>query len=428
MNHRQAYITCAAIWIAVALSIVVVRYSESWWPKIDGYSLFGTPYEGEENTFELDLAAIDTTISLFPELPEIVEDTYPEAETYGLDAFFEALPTTDEQAIRVVHYGDSQIEEDRITSVLRRHLQDTYGGTGLGLIPMHQTIPTRTLKQRLYLSGEQQNTGGGPKRYLAYGPRSMRMDTTLYGPMGQVAIMDNDIVAGSEDALLQLTLLKPKNYPTFSKHSEVRLLADSGIIMTQDSAGIHLQGRGRVYGLSLQGPTGVYVDNIPMRGCAGMVFTGIDSQQLRDYFRTTNTRLIILQFGGNFIAGTHSEQGIRNAVKGLTQQVRHIHKLAPEASILFIGPADMLRNEHGELVSDPYVSLMDNLLRQMAESERIAYYSLYHAMGGEGSMREWQQRGWAAKDGIHFSQQGAEVAGEDLWSWLERQRKEFYQD
>jgi len=37
---------------------------------------------------------------------------------------------------RIVHYGDSQIEGDRITGYLRNRLQKMYGGSGPGFIPV----------------------------------------------------------------------------------------------------------------------------------------------------------------------------------------------------------------------------------------------------------------------------------------------------
>ena len=64
---------------------------------------------------------------------------------------------------------------------------------------------------------------------------------------------------------------------------------------------VRLNGRGNVYALSQESGTGVIVDNIPMRGCLGNVFTKMDSAQLASFYRSQNVRLIIMQFGGNAI-------------------------------------------------------------------------------------------------------------------------------
>lgn len=342
----------------------------------------------------------------------------------ALATFYRALRTADTTTVRVVHYGDSQIEEDRITSSLRRYLQREYGGGGVGLIPLHQTIPTLTLAQRLYMNGAMQTTQQGPRRYLVYGPRSMRRTTNRYGMMGQVAVMNDSLLAGSEDITLKLEPMSAK-YTTDTYFSRVRLFADTTIHYTVSqltdsttSAEIHLTGRGDVYGLSLEKPTGVIVDNIPMRGCNGSVFTQMDSLQLATYFRDTHTALIILQFGGNSMPYAKDESSIRSAVYSLRLQIRHLRQCAPNASILFIGPSDMLTSIDGELQTYPLIPYMDHLLALMARSENIAYFSLYNAMGGRNSMLSWQEKGWAGTDGVHFTRRGAEKAADKLIKWI----------
>ncbi|MBR5444463.1 MAG: hypothetical protein IKV22_08785 [Paludibacteraceae bacterium] len=359
-----------------------------------------------------------------------------------LAAFYAALDSTSNMTVRVVHYGDSQTEEDRITNVLREHWQKQYGGGGIGLIPLHQTIPTRTIRQRLSINNVVQTAQGGPKRYLVYGPRSMRLNNDDYGVMGQVAIMNSTLVAGSEDIVINIEPIdhkrKPHNY-----FNRVRLLTDSisGYIMVQDTilhpttqsyttvhytlpdsttkCEIHLQGKGKVYGISLETPTGVIVDNIPMRGCSGNIFTKIDSVQLSDFYRETNTRLIILQFGGNMIPQTANPSTISGYVRStLRQQVRYLRACAPEASILFIGPSDMSTRIDGEMVTYPLVPYMDKLLKKMAEEEQIAYWSMYDAMGGQNSMVKWVEIGWAGSDYVHFTRAGANKVGRLLYDWL----------
>ena len=82
-------------------------------------------------------------------------------------------------------------------------------------------------------------------------------------------------------------------------------------------------------------------------------------------------------------------------------------------------------NEDGELMTNPLVPYMDRLLQRMAADEGIAYWSLYSAMGGNGSMIRWQEKGLAGQDGVHFTRRGAEKAGEMLWQWLMQQRDEY---
>lgn len=367
-------------------------------------------------------------------------------------AFYAALDSASTQPVRVVHYGDSQIEEDRITNVLRERWQKQYGGGGTGLLPLHQTIPTRTIRQWLSINGVVQTAQKGPKRYLVYGLRSMRLtDSDDYGVMGQVAVMDSTLVEGSEDIVMNIEPIDKKRKP-HNYFNRVRVLTDSAYaiknfelriksgdslnviknselrIKSQDfllpdsttKCEIHLRGKGHVYGVSLETPTGVIVDNIPMRGCSGNIFTKIDSTQLSDFYRETNTRLIILQFGGNMIPQTENPSTISGYVRStLRQQIRYIRACAPQASILFIGPSDMSTNIDGQMTTYPLVPYMDKLLKKMAAEEQIAYWSMYDAMGGKDSMVRWVENGLAGSDYVHFTRSGANNIGKKLYNWIE---------
>jgi lysophospholipase L1-like esterase len=156
-----------------------------------------------------------------------------------------------------------------------------------------------------------------------------------------------------------------------------------------------------------------------MRGCSGNIFTKIDSVALADFYRKTNTRLIILQFGGNMIPQTENPATISGYVRStLRQQVRYLRACAPQASILFIGPSDMSTRIDGEMKTYPLVPYMDRLLKQMAEEEHIAYWSIYDAMGGQNSMVKWVEVGLAGSDYVHFTRSGAKKIGRLLYEWL----------
>ena len=381
----------------------------------------------------------DTTPIIHTERPIVVPvvDSINADTRYYMQAFYQSLSTASSRQIRVVHYGDSQIEEDRITKELRERLQQRYGGGGVGLIPLHQTIPTLTLHQSLQMDGTIQSTQGGPRRYIVYGPKSMRLSNGDYGVMGQVAIMDDSIRTGSED--LRIIVEPMENQHNYNYFSQIRLLASGidgqarplykgtfslfqdGIVTLPDSTTsceIRLQGKGRVYGLSVETPTGVIVDNIPMRGCSGNIFTQIQRQELTDFFSATNTRLIIMQYGGNMIPQTENASTLSGYVKGLRRQVEYLRQCAPNASILFIGPSDMSKRIDGEMVTNPLIPYLDRLLARMAHDEHIGYWSIYQAMGGYNSMLDWQKRGLAGRDYIHFTRKGAVKVGNMLTDWL----------
>ena len=406
-------------------------------------------------TTPIAVSGTDTTVREHSEPPFV-------STANSLTSFFLALDSAASMPIRVVHYGDSQIEEDRITNILRENWQKQYGGGGVGLIPLHQTIPTRSIRQTLFINGVLQTAQKGPKRYIVYGPKSMRLtDSDDYGVMGQVALMDTTLVPGSDSVVLHIEPLDKKRKPhhyfnllrvlTDSvkiKNYELRIMNDSisdtaiqnskflprssddyykiQNYLLPDSTtqcDLLLKGQGKVYGISLETDRGIIVDNIPMRGCSGNIFTKIDSTQLSTFYRETNTRLIILQFGGNMIPQTENPSTIRGYVRStMRQQIHYIKACAPQASILLIGPSDMSTNVDGTITTYPLVPYMDQQFRKMAQEEGIAYWSMYEAMGGYNSMVAWHDKGLAGSDYVHFTRAGANNIGKKLYKWIEAQK------
>lgn len=384
-------------------------------------------------TAEIKSDTTGTHRKVLPVIPPVEE---VQGDSDVLAAFRQGLAEVDRRTVRVVHYGDSQIEEDRMTQTLRRRLQAVYGGGGVGMLPLQQTIPTRTIKQTLTVNGIRQTTQQGPRRHLVYGPKAQRRDDGLYGPMGQVALLGDTALQRQDSAVLHVEPMGKKPYSeTYFNRLRVWAAGDfryylNGVACTDSSATVltladsttscdlALVGCGEVYAVSLETERGVIVDNIPMRGCTGTIFTDIDSTQLATFYRETNTRLIIMQFGGNAIPFNEQPTTIAGTVQSLRKQVRYLRQCAPEASILFVGPGDMLTQINGETTTYPLLPYMDRLLRKMAAEEHIAYFSLYEMMGGKDSMLRWQKNGWAGSDGVHFTRRGAEIAGEKLSEYI----------
>lgn len=374
-----------------------------------------------------------------PSPPSSVADTLPSTPlpstplpSTPLSLFRAALAESSTRQVRVMHYGDSQIEEDRITNNIRRHLQSQYGGSGTGWIQVPQYTPSITTTLTVRMNDRLVTRKFAPKRYTVFGSTFRhRPNDNHYSAFGQVMMMDTTLQRHSDELLIHIEPLKD-NQPV-NRFSQIRVLTRGNIEvngLTQDilyypnnttTCDIELTGQGDVYGISLESTTGVIVDNVPMRGAIGNIFTKMNEDQLRAFYAETNTRLIILQFGGNVMPGTKSSKRIYGYIKTMRRQIAFLRRCAPEASIVFIGPSDMLTTIDGIRQSYPFVALLDEQLAKMTAEENVGYFSLYQAMGGQGGMEKWQLNGWAAKDGVHFTRKGAYQAGELFWQWLEEQ-------
>lgn len=417
-----AVMACMAVLCVVLPGRVVIAAYELRWPtlaEVLGNTDSPEPLDTLENLG--DLGILDTLeIPETPEppkpqpvvIPKVHVDSTVDSRIF-LKNFYSSLAEASTRTVRVLHYGDSQIEEDRMSQQIREALQAQYGGSGVGLMPLAQTIPSRTVKQQLHMNGHLVQPAQGPQRNLVYGPKRDQREDGMYGVMGQVAMMNDSLVPGSEQIMAVCTPQDPTR-----PYTKWQIFADPTIDYTFSGDTVHLTGRGAVYGLSQESDTGVIVDNIPMRGCLGLVFTKIDSMQLTTFYRDQNVRLIIMQFGGNAIPSNRNPGTINAIVKGLRDQVRYLQTCAPQADILFIGPSDMLTQVDGEWQTYPMVPYMDRLLHKMALEENIAYFSLFRWMGGAGSMMRWQEVGLAGTDGVHFTRSGARKAGNAVANWI----------
>jgi len=376
--------------------------------------------------------SLDYYRRFFTESPVRIQ--FPSDDPSMLDGFFALLEQAGPQSggLHVLHYGDSQIEQDRITASLRDLWQSRFGGSGPGLIPAVQVIPTVTLSQE---------TWGGWQRHAIYGPREMNAEHRRYGPMGQFCELEDSAFltissrytarGSSARQFSRVRLLMGHNRAGFratlyeDEQAFTQVVADSAQTLQVLEWSFHrpvrqlsmsFQGRAEIYGLILEGAGGVGVDNIPMRGCSGTVFTQMDADLLRQAYQEMNVRLFVLEFGGNRMTVIRNEEDARHYAAVIGRQIRYLKKLRPEAEVLFIGPADMSCMVDGQMASYPMLETTVAALRDVCLENGAAFWDMYRVMGGRNSMLAWvkTQPPLAASDYIHFTLKGSQRISELL--------------
>ena len=353
--------------------------------------------------------------------------------------YFDPLFSQFEQAqdqgkiYRVMYYGDSQIEMDRISSVLRQKLQEHFGGSGPNMIPAVQPVATISVSQQ----------AAGLSRFAVYGDASnQRANHNRYGVMAQFSqVLGGGSVTFSKTFHSQafdnvkeistVSVLLGKNSQNFTATlkcgdiaTEPKVLpANDSVslitwILPEDIQGgtINFKGNAEIYAILLDGDPGVAIDNVALRGCSGTIFTRMNESIARQAFKLLDTKLIILQFGGNRMPGITSSKSITPYMAELEKQINYLRRVAPQATLLFIGPADMGRSYGGKIGTWHGLPELNDSLRAMTLRNKVAYWDMFNVMGGEGSMAQWVKHkpALAGPDYIHFTFTGAQEIGSDL--------------
>ena len=332
-----------------------------------------------------------------------------------------------QEIIRILHYGDSQIESDRITGYIRQYLQEKFGGRGPGLLPAVQPIPSYSVGQ---------SASENIERYIISGMHQNKASHRRYGVLGQFGAVGGESVISvnarngkmvydyaKEFQTIRLFVGRSQNFRArlyFPGKETVKEILTSELSPVKvytwnlpapvNRFSLSLSGSGEVYGIAVDGTSGVAVDNIPFRGSSGTFFSTLDPIVTTSMLKQLNVRLIILEFGGNMIPVIKDKNVIANYCNKMSEQIACLKKICPEAKILMIGPSDMSTKVNGRLSTYPYLPLLVEALEEAALQNGAAFWNMYEAMGGHNSMIEWVRHSpaLAAPDYIHFTAKGIE--------------------
>lgn len=357
----------------------------------------------------------------------------PGDDYHFFDPVFRQMEGADDHLVRVVHYGDSQIELDRISQDLRQALQERFGGSGTGLFPALGNVPSASISKA---------ASGGFVQYTMYGDSTtQRAGHSRYGMLAQVVQLSGNgtvnlrgtknktaregvktfenvsvLYGRGENLVVKAVSGTDKPEPTVQKGDNGTTLVTWHFGHPVEKATLSFQGNAEIYAVGADGDAGVAVDNIPLRGCSGTIFTRINKPLMADSFALTDTRLIILQFGGNMMPMVRGPKQIEPYQEQIAKQIAYFHEVAPQAKILFIGPSDMGKSVNGRVVTWPHLPELVDSLKATALRNDAAYWDLYRMMGGENSMAQWVRHSppYAGPDYIHFTPAGAQKVGEAL--------------
>ena len=313
------------------------------------------------------------------------------AAWFALRRFFLELPKADRKAIEVYHWGDSQIEGDRISGELRKSWQARWGGHGPGWAMPVMPAPHGHVRA---------SNSGDLLRQTGFGRR--RDTTALKLPFLAVNRIPTQATwsvkaTRTEKPIAGWTLREiwPITHPARVQEHDV--------VTTEDTLAFS---KDTLRGVFLGSQKGIMVHNLPMRGASGTTLNRLADDEWDWLAATHPPSMVVLQFGGNAVPGMTSPKQAQWYAQKMGRLVRTIRERFPAAVVVFVGPADMgLRPQ--DYPGLPWV--IQALAQEVPEAGGL-FWDLQSDMGGPGSMADWHAKGWGSSDHIHFSKRGAREA------------------
>ncbi len=357
----------------------------------------------------------------------------------GLQRFFAALKRTGQMGrpVRIAFMGDSFVEGDILVSDFRNAMQKRFGGHGVGFIPVASTAsqfrPTIdqqaegwTTRSIIHNKKEKYTLSGmffeckSDKATLSFKTSdryaTLQKVKSLKFIYEKTSGVDMELAFNDSTETLSRKLDSPEPFNQFVVDRDT---ITEGSFIFSNAKGF------RSLGIALEDNEGIVVDNFSLRGNSGLVWEHLDPEVCRSFSNIRPYDLIILEYGLNAMDEDMLDYGwYRSRMVGV---VKHLQTCFPDADLLLISISDRSNQYDGEFRTMPAVLALLHAQRQIARNAGIPFWNMFGAMGGENSMVEYVEKGWASKDYTHLSFRGGREIAKSLMNALMLE-KEFYDE
>lgn len=386
-----------------------------------------------------------------PEMP-VIDDYQGIAH---LAPFFKKLHQRKSQ-LRIAYYGDSSIEGDLICMTFRDSLQRKFGGRGVGFVPLmsqhagfrrsvYQSASDNWHRYVVGSNSDSQFPGGISGEYFTARDTQQDIDTSQLDSLapttphlwatfkgsrrlsrtgyfesarlfyGQPPVDSNRQLIAS----LSVQTEQQRRTYTLQPQAPINSLTILDSTARQIRLEFSLSDELPLYGVSLESKKGVIVDNFPLRGNDGSALRSIPTDVLQAFQQALNYDLIVFHFGLNVLNAQSKDYSWYQ--RKIERLIDHYQQAMPGVPILVLGITDKGTRVDGSMQSDPGILYVTAAQSAAAQKKGVAFFSLYEAMGGAGTMVRWvedEQPRLANTDYTHFTFKGAQRIGDYLLTFL----------
>ncbi len=382
-------------------------------------------------------SASDTDLS-WPKGVEPIYD-FSQGKGCGMEHFYACLDSLESRRplgrpVRIAFYGDSFIESDMLVADLREMLQARYGGNGVGWVNAGSELTSLSPTIGNHFSGltehlvmrrnDYQATMAGLSEhyYLAAPQATTRFTAKTVYPHAATWQWSTLYLRSSAPATIRIQTGANTQIRPIAASEHVQAIETP--VMTGDVSYTIQSGRPTLFGVAHESGEGIVIDNFSMRGSSGITLAHIPTQTLTEFSRLRPYDLIIFEYGVNAISEHPKPDDLKWYMRNMRKVIAHYQKCFPQTSLLILGAPDRGARRGNSIGTMDGIESLVEAQRQLAKSCGTGFYSLFHAMGGRGSMGKLVNQNLASKDYIHLKPKGGkEIARHIYESFVEGKRR-----
>lgn len=338
-----------------------------------------------------------------------------------LDGFFQSLRELDNKRrkkVRMAYFGTSEIGHDRVTSQVRRQLQERFGDGGKGFVLIDRTwaiLDHRDVRwehERANWKSYSIRTGVVPDGH--YGLGGVVVENTG-AAWAEYATLDEDhgVEAGyhpfpAGTAWSKIEVL----YQGFEGGGTFKLDIDGSVIkelntqsdtlvdkayvakVTDGPHRLRLDtstGKVRMYGATFERDEGFVLDALMVIGAWGHSIANFEPEHFRAQLDRRDPQLLVFQFGAKEALRNPelSAKQLKEFRTGFIKSIQKAMASREDTSCLVISPKDQGLQTAGRIITRPAIPALVKAAQEVAQEVGCAFFNLYEAMGGEGTARRW---------------------------------------
>lgn len=351
----------------------------------------------------------------------------------ALERFLEKLyqlQANDSGTVSVIHIGDSHIQADLLTEVVRKQLQSTFGNAGRGLI-----VPGRVAGTNEPFNIRTSASGTWASKRI--------VSTTNPLPIGVGGIT---VTTEEEDASITITMKEPNMDYSFNRLTlfmpnnagsySLSVMDSLSVELTRyvptperyASSAVELPLPGLYRQVVLQNVReseeqlhttlfGVSFEN----GSPGLLYhaIGVNGARYEHYNKAEKFALqtsllkpdlIIISLGTNeSVEYPYLKMDFLRQVHSLVSSIRTNN---PDVVVVLVTPPDAFMRK---VKPNPGIEIIRRQILEYAVENGIAFWDLYKVGGGARAASHWRESGLLRPDGIHFTRDGYALQGKLLY-------------